>query len=265
MSTTAGSRPPGPLTGPFPFRLAQRSDRDGATLTLRAPMTGLRLAFWSLVSLSLPIAVVAQTDMSVALFLLGTVAGGLLYEQLVLVLAHRLSWGSRAARWIAWTLLGALHVAVVVAADFDPLAILVLVVQMLLMGGLFELLAGRAPTLRLEERMLRMEEWRPVGFKRDREAVRVGRTHQLTIPLEGIQSVQATPSWNPWRGRVVLELAEREVPVWSGPLRSAEQLWLVEAIQQRVEARRAVLLEEGHDLRAAEGLSTALEAVRSDR
>ena len=253
----------GPLAGPFPRRVVKTSDVEGVTLTLPSSMGMLRINIWLCLIMTQLALYFSQTDVPLLALLLSTLVSGFVIERFFLMLANGVSRGAQGAKWFMWGMFALLLFPTVVASGFDVLAMLASVFLWSCLTTGFSFLSGRAPTVRINDRMLRMCEWRPVGFKRSGDAVRDGANQLLTIPLEDIASVTSVASRNPWKGRVVLTVTDRDVPLWCGPLRSKEREWLTTFISQRVAHRKETLLREGHDLEDEAVIPPVLQGLRA--
>ena len=233
-------------------------------MTLPKSMRWLRLSYWLFMVFSQAMIHLTQSDVPFLAILLSLVFGGLLLEQILLVLAHLYSRGSRFATWTMWCVMGLLCLPGTIFNGLNALSLGIGVSMLLMMMGVFSLLVGKTATLELNDRVLRMEEWRPIGLRRDDHVVKDRSNHVLTIPLEDIESVtiQERKSLRGTVGHVVLKLADRDVAVWSAPLRAEQYTWLAKLISERVQQRTAALVRDGHDLDESVQVPPALQALR---
>ena len=260
----SSSSPLDPI-GPFRGRIQLREDMGGAHLTLPADLRPLRVAMWLFLALCAILPIFLSGPLGV-LALIGMLPVGLLLDRILVGVAHAFVRGSWRARL---GLLGGLLVwlgGTAVAIGGGIMLWLAMLFWLVVFYVGFALLAGRAPTLQLDERALTMTRHTRLPTLRQTGAVQsAGRVQKRVIALEQIAAIRRkVPRLRSLQAEgVVLELVSGEqVTLWSGSLRIKERHWLVMRIQERVDHRRGQLDAAGHDLTAPAPVPAALQTLR---
>ena len=258
---------PPKLLEPFLGQIQQRHDMGGMHLVLPVDLRPLRSGLWSLLLLSVGLTGFVTGPGFVVLMLVGLVPVGFILDRILVRIADAFSRGSRWARLgvlgglVAW--LGS--TAAIIGEPWAAAAMLFLLV---IFYGLFSLLTGRAPGLRLDERALTMTRHARIpSLRRDRLSPSrwPGREQKRVIALEQVESVRLLSRRSLYRPvkDLVLQLVDgEEVRLWCGPLRVQERTWLLAQIRERVRNRKDQLQKAGHDLTEAAVVPSALQALR---